>query len=280
MTKALETGYGGLPPPEVLFEAVTKIPQQLRFHIERFLSIVHGNMSGDFANCFFHEETGVSFRCVGGEVLTRCPNHLSGNHIGEAFNEMPSEMMEEMFPILLKKQLNFVRAQNRTDGVRYSINLEGMQHGSRAWNEVCALLLKNKDLPIVLEIKENSQLSVELISDIEYLCGKTSNPLYLDDFCTSYHCVWAWESYISLLIEVLHRWIRGVKIGYGVIKSAVSDKWGYVRLQKSLENLLGIWKTYTQEMPCIVFEYLPRSVEEIRQLEKLAQPFRGSVFQN
>lgn len=270
-------------PWEVLYDVVMHYPERLIPHIGDLVTIdrrwrIRAQRVLDISRG--KNIPKIAYQNLGGELLTRCePELLPQFLIGKAFNEMPAEKMEKMFPLLLRWQVEFIRSMDVIPGQYFSVNLESPE-GS--WNEVCEILSTCDNVPINVELKENAQLSPHAMQQLAYVCKKTGIRIYIDDLCTFCHRIPDQQEYIIMLVELLHSHIKIVKIDYDVMKRIRRDWNSYKLVRSNLEAFAWFWFNVTGglSLPYVAFESMP--VEEmywIDQLEILAQKYPNCCYQ-
>ncbi|EKE11610.1 MAG: hypothetical protein ACD_15C00047G0008 [uncultured bacterium] len=275
-----------LEPYQILYRQVLYEPENIWFHIGELTSVKPpGFMS--FARFIFNlifriKDNGKIETVVhGGEMLTRC-KIMPNCHIGKSFSDMPHDMMQEMFPVLLERQLKFIAELNVSNNrMCYSINLEAMNNNIFAWERVCSLLRQYGSRYVIVEIKEDQHLCLEVIRLLAQTCKETHIKIYLDDLCKCVHELPQEEEYVGILVEELAPYIKAVKIDYlTMLKIESIEKRDLV--QKHLEDFYWIWigKT-TLKLPAVIFESTPRNDKHwLGILRELARRFSGCQYQN
>jgi hypothetical protein len=279
----IKSVYDYCAPWEVLFDVVLHHQEQLIVHIGE-LVMVDRSWRSRAKRLFRMNNDGslpkVNYLYLGGELLTRCnPDLLPPFLIGSAFNDMPTKKMELMFPLLLQFQVDFIKQMDIVSGQYYSVNLESPD-GS--WDAVCNILSTCEGVPINVELKENAQLSPHAMKQLATVCAKTGIRIYIDDLCTFCHRIPDQQDYIIMLIEVLHPYIKLVKVDYDVMKKIRKDWMSFKLVRNNLEAFAWFWFNVTgnKMLPYVVFESMP--VEEmywLDQLEMLAHQYPMSCYQ-
>lgn len=277
--KRVQDGY---EPWEVLYDVVCNTPELIYFHIGEVVSFQSG-----FRHIlnktlrYFSSKDHLLIKKHGGELLTRCdPSILPQPDIGRAFHQMPLEQMKEMFPCLLKQQLKFIETLTPEKEIFYSINLEGMDHDSLVWTHICELLLQFRQLPVNVEIKENTLLSPQIMCMLAKVCAKTTIRIYIDDLCSCCHKLPEGEDYLIMMIEELHKYIKAVKIDYMVMQQILRLD-GFHCIKTHLDDFLWLWLSYCDiEPPSVIFESMPNpNFRWLKRLEELASRYKGCNYQ-
>jgi hypothetical protein len=274
-----------LEPHQILYRQVLYDPESIWFHIGELISVKPPGFMYFVRlpfNLIFRIKDGDKIETVvqGGELLTRCkvmPNCL----IGKAFSKMNHGMMQEMFPVLLERQLKFIAELSVSNSKKcYSVNLEGLDNHIPSWELVCELLRKYGNRHVIVEIKENAHLSPKVMGLLAATCKDTGIRIYIDDLCTCTHELPQEEEYMGMLIEELAPYISAVKIDYQtMLKIESIAKRDLV--QKHLEDFHWIWigKT-TLKLPAVIFESTPRNDKHwLGILRELTKRFSGCQYQ-
>ena len=273
----------GREPHDVLYDVVLNAPEKLYFHIGELVSPQLGLkfLLDRLMEYVTFKNGGLTFKKHGGELLTRCdPNLLPQPYIGRAFQFMPMHLMKEMFPVLLKQQLEFIATLNVVGDECYSVNLEGADHDSDVWGNVCGLLEQYGHLSLNVEVKENTLLSPKILSMLAEVCRKTRIRVYIDDLCSCCHELPHQEDYIVMLIEHLGAYIKAVKIDYLVMKEIFHLN-EFHKVRKNLTDFRWLWESYSESpLPMVIFESMPlQDPRWLIRLEELARGFQRSRFQ-
>lgn len=240
--KSVREGY---EPWEVLHDIVLNRPQMLYFHIGYLVVDVRRwqHQLRDFFRVLYNVPLKNPFAFRGGELLTRCSDKvlLPNEQIGKAFGRMPPEKIAEMFPLLLEAQMQFVKKLPYEENTYYSVNLERVDHRSVAWKDVCRVLRQYGNLPVNLEIKENTMLEKEALQDIAEICTATGMRVYIDDFASKYHELPQCQEYLRMVIDVLYAHIKAIKIDYMIMDKLDRDVELFDHITRNLSHFAYLW---------------------------------------
>ena len=274
----------GDKPWEVLYDIVVHNPQYLRFHVGQLVSIQSSQtirLKNFMQYMITKKKSGILLQRRGGELLTRCNDvYLPQKFIGSAFGGMPVNCMKKMFPKLLEQQLIFIAGLDVQEDTYYSVNLEGMDHDLVVWNEVRDILITFGSLPVNIEIKENTALSPQVMQIIADVCTKTTIKIYIDDLCSCCHALPDNEEYMVMMIEILHPFIKSVKVDYEVMQDIFRLE-NYHGVANNLYDFRWLWESYCDApTPFVIFESMPRQEPRwIRRLVELTEGYAGYQFQ-
>ncbi len=269
------TEYNGCEAWKILYNAVLYNPETVYFHIGRVVSLQTRTLQ------YFFLQDKIMLKKEGGELLTRCsPEILPQRYIGFAFSEMPMNRMKEMFPKLLKLQLEFIASLETKKNEFYSVNLENLNQDLIAWSQICDLLSEWGNFPIRVEIKENATLTPKMMLLLSEVCKDTRIRIYIDDLCSCCHELPVNEEYIIMMIEILHPFIQAVKIDYVVMRDILYLE-EFHQVQKNLEDFRWLWESWcNSSAPLVIFESMPREDRRwLRRLTELAYGYSGYKFQ-
>ncbi len=268
--------YEYCEPWEVLFDIVLNHQDELLVHVGELVTVDRcfaTSMRRVISKALRRTVDKIPYKFLGGELLTRCNSDVLPQFlIGKAFNEMPVENVEIMFPHLLRFQVDFIKSMNVEEGHYYSVNLESPE-GS--WDAVCDILSTCKGVPINVELKENAQLSPRAMQKLAKVCAQTNIRIYIDDLCTFCHRIPDQQDYIIMLIEILHPFIKCVKVDYDVMKKIRRDWTSFRLVRTNLEAFAWFWLNVTEnkQLPYVVFESMP--VEEIYWFDRFEELAMG-----
>lgn len=282
--KKVKSVKEGCEPWNVLYDVVMHEPDRLWFHVGQLVSMQSSQFDRikNFARYMVTKKReGIIFRRHGGELLTRCDSDLlPPRFIGQAFGMMPDDRMKEMFPRLLEQQLKFISTLESQPDAYYSVNLEGMDQDVDVWNDVCHVLIQYGQLPVNIEIKENTILSPVVMSLLANVCTETTIKIYIDDLCSCCHALPENEEYMVMMIEMLHPFIKSVKVDYDVMRDIFHLE-NYHDVSTNLYDFRWLWESYCDApVPFVIFESMPRQEPRwIRRLGELAEGYAGYQFQ-
>lgn len=283
----------GFEPWEVLFDLVMYHPDLMHFAVNALVCVNAGLTwkVNIFSRSILQKKRHLNIaRYGGGELLTRGEPYLPTKDVGKAFGNMPRNLMEAMFPKLFEVQLQYVQNNFMLDqGGFYSINLEGVDASQTAWQETCEILVRYADLPINIEIKENTRLSIPAMKDLAGICKQTGFRIYIDDLGSSYHDigrdVQEKKSYLIGLIMILNQHIKAVKVDFALMRKIAHHWPTFEKVRDNLEAFAWYWHGHCERsLPMVIFEGFDELPNDrllwLENLEQLAQNFSGCVYQS